>query len=96
MKTAEEENQENTKPCRVDGKTPCVQYPDEDDCDCNPCEDCSVNFTYTDNLRKIIKRLLAVKKAADSSQALVSCQGQAMDGYSELANYRQILEGIEV
>lgn len=96
MKTAEEENQENTKPCRVNGATPCVQYPDEGGCDCNPCEDCDVAFTYTDNLRKIIKRLLAVKKAADSGQALVSCQGQAMDGYTELANYRQILEGIEI
>lgn len=94
--TPEEENQQNTKPCRIDGKIPCVQYPDEDGCDCNPCEDCTVNFTYTDNLRKIIKRLLAVKKASDSGKSLVSCQGQAMEGYSELANYRAILEQIEI
>lgn len=43
---------------------------------------------------KAITQMLAVKKAADSGAALVSCQGQAMDGYSELANYRQILDSI--
>ena len=43
---------------------------------------------------KAIAQMLAVKKAADSGQALVSCQGQAMDGYSELANYRSILDNI--
>ena len=45
MKTAEEENQENTKPCRVDGKTPCVQYPEEE-CDCDPCDDCEIAIIY--------------------------------------------------
>ncbi len=44
------------------------------------------------NLRQTIKKMLAVKKTADSGTALSSCQGQAMDGYSELANYRAILE----
>ena len=43
---------------------------------------------------KVIAKMLAVKEASDSGQALVSCQGQAMDGYSELANYRSILDGI--
>lgn len=32
------ENQDHTKPCRVDGETPCVQCPD-DDCGCDWCED---------------------------------------------------------
>ena len=45
MKTAEEENQENTKPCRVDGKTPCVQYPEEE-CGCDPCDDCEIAIIY--------------------------------------------------
>ena len=95
MKTAEEENQENTKPCRVDGKTPCVQYPD-DDCGCDPCEDCGVALTYTGYLEEIVKKMLAVKKASDSGKSLISCQGQAMDGYSELANYRSILKGVKI
>ena len=43
---------------------------------------------------KAIAQMLAVKKASDSGQALVSCQGQAMDGYSELANYRSILDNM--
>ena len=41
---------------------------------------------------KAIKKMLRVKDASDGKKALFSCQGQAMDGYSELANYRQILE----
>ena len=45
-------------------------------------------------VNRVIAQMLAVKKAADSGQALVSCQGQGMDGYSELANYRSILDNI--
>ena len=45
ISNAAEENQKNTKPCRVDGKTPCVQYPD-DDCDCDPCEYCEIAINY--------------------------------------------------
>ncbi len=45
-------------------------------------------------VNKVITQMLAVKKASDSGQALFSCQGQAMDGYSELANYRSILDNI--
>ena len=41
---------------------------------------------------KAIEKMFVVKDASDSGAALFSCQGQAMDGYSELANYRQILE----
>ena len=37
------ENQENRKPCRVDGKTLCYQYPD-DDCGCDPCNECEVKL----------------------------------------------------
>jgi hypothetical protein len=92
-----EENQKNTKPCRVDGKMPCVQYPDEiNECNCDPCEGCEVQLTYTGYLKGILRKLVATKKASDSGQALVSCQGQAMNGYTELANYRAILEGIEI
>jgi len=43
---------------------------------------------------EVITKMLDVKKASDSGQALMSCQGQAMDGYSELANYRSILDNI--
>lgn len=42
---ADRENQNYEKPCRVDGVTPCVQYPD-DDCGCDPCEDCVVAIAY--------------------------------------------------
>jgi hypothetical protein len=42
----------------------------------------------------VLAKMLGVKNMADSEQALVSCQGQAMDGYSELANYRSILDNI--
>ncbi len=42
----------------------------------------------------VVTKMLEVKNAADSGQALISCQGQAMDGYSELANYRSILDNI--
>lgn len=41
----EAENRQNTKPCRVDGKTPCVQYPEED-CGCDPCEECEIAIIY--------------------------------------------------
>ena len=58
MKTAEEENQENTKPCRVDGKTPCVQYPEENECNCDPCEGCNVQLTYLGNLKGVLRRLV--------------------------------------
>lgn len=36
------ENQEHTKLCRVDGKTPCVQYPDGGSCNYDFCETCTI------------------------------------------------------
>ena len=42
--------------------------------------------------KRALDKMFRVKDASDGKVALVSCQGQAMDGYSELANYRQILE----
>ena len=45
------ENQENTKLCRVDGKTPCVQYPDEDGCGCDFCETCTIKSTYLEKVK---------------------------------------------
>jgi hypothetical protein len=35
--------------------------------------------------------LFAVYRASNNREALISSQGQALDGYSELANYRQII-----
>lgn len=53
-------NQENTKLCRVDGKTPCVQYPSGiNECNCDPCEGCEVQLTYTGNLKGVLRRLVA-------------------------------------
>ena len=45
-------------------------------------------------LREALDRLLNVKRMADGGNPLLSNQGQALDGYSELANYRRILEGV--
>ena len=44
------------------------------------------------NSDDIIKSLMKVKNAADGRISLLSNQGQALDGISELANYRGILE----
>lgn len=54
-----EENQQNTKPCRVDGETLCVQHPEEDECNCDPCEDCGVKLIYTQELQGIIRKLMS-------------------------------------
>ena len=43
------------------------------------------------NETQALNALLDVYKKATSGTELVSNQGQAMDGYSELANYRAIL-----
>ena len=45
-----------------------------------------------ERLRGILDKLLRVKAAADGGDELLSNQGQALDGYSELANYRSILD----
>lgn len=36
--------------------------------------------------------LIRIKECADGKTELVSNQGQTLDGYSELANYRSIIE----
>ena len=46
-------------------------------------------------LSSLFSQLKLVKDAADGKSELVSNQGQAMDGYSELANYRQIIEDFD-
>lgn len=39
-----------------------------------------------------IKSILRIKEAADGGKELIANQVQAMDGYSELANYRSEIE----
>ena len=39
-----------------------------------------------------IHQMLAVKRLADGKSALLSNQGQALDGHTELSTYRSILE----
>ena len=43
-------------------------------------------------LRTAMDALVRVKQCADGGTELVSNQGQALDGYSELANYRSVIE----
>ena len=52
---------------------------------------CYVDNKELDRLRGIIRQMVWVKAVADGGDALLSNQGQGMDGYSELANYRAIL-----
>jgi len=42
-----------------------------------------------------LEQLLKIKQAADGRASLLSNQGQALDGYSELANYRAVIEKFE-
>jgi len=44
-------------------------------------------MTYAEFL-KIAEDIVNVFNAANGNKGLMSCQGQGMDGYSELANYR--------
>jgi len=41
---AEQENLKNTKPCPYDSDVPCVQYLEDDPCDCDPCELCQIKI----------------------------------------------------
>lgn len=41
---------------------------------------------------ELIVNLIQIKKAADTGTPLFSNQGQALDGYSELAMYRSVIE----
>lgn len=59
---------------------------------CVTCDELAEWLLEREKETKIIEKMLAVKEASDNQTALISCQGQAMDGYSELANYRYILE----
>ena len=40
----------------------------------------------------MLDQIIAVADAAKSGGPLLSCQGQGMDGHSELANYRDCVE----
>jgi len=41
---------------------------------------------------QLLKDMLQIKAAADGQTPMMANQGQAMDGYSELHNYRAIAE----
>ena len=43
-------------------------------------------------LRATMNALIHIKQCADGGTSSVSNQGQALDGYSELANYRDVIE----
>ena len=45
--------------------------------------------------KEIVENLLLIKKAADEKTPLISNQGQALDGISELANYRRSIENLQ-
>lgn len=45
--------------------------------------------------KAVFNQLLQVKQAADNKDNLLSNQGQALDGYSELVNYRAIINVVE-
>ncbi len=47
------------------------------------------------DLSKHLRSLIRVKDAADGRVKMVSNQGQAMDGFSELANYRSLVDKIK-
>ncbi len=44
--TGDEENLKYTKPCRVDGVTSCIQYPEDDPCGCDWCADCPTSIAF--------------------------------------------------
>ena len=46
-------------------------------------------FAAAPDLLAACKVVAAILEAVDSGAALLSAQGQALDGYSELANYRE-------
>ena len=39
---------------------------------------------------ELLRKLVDVLNLAESGKPLIHCQGQAMDGYTQLANYRSI------
>jgi len=40
--------------------------------------------------QKLLKQLVEIQDALETEQALFSCQGQGMDGYSALAEFQNI------
>lgn len=44
---------------------------------------------------EVVDSLIEVKQCADGGTETFANQGQAMDGYSELANYRSLIEKLE-
>ena len=42
--------------------------------------------------QEAMHELVCIKQCADYGTPLTSNQGQALDGYSELANYRNVIE----
>ena len=41
---------------------------------------------------EFVEKLIRIKQIADGETALISCQGQGVSGYEELANYRGLIE----
>ena len=48
----------------------------------------------TKDIEILIRKLIYIKECADGKRKLIANQGQAMDGFSELYNYRDIIEKI--
>lgn len=48
-----------------------------------------------DELKILVKHLINVKRLADGQISTFSVHGQAMDGYTELAEYRAIIAKLE-
>jgi hypothetical protein len=57
--------------------------------------DLSPNFERSEAIA-LLKRIAAIKVVADSGEATLAAQGQAMDGYTQLYNYNQIAADIVV
>ena len=49
----------------------------------------------TDGLHLICDNLVKIKEYADTGKQLISNQGQALDGFSELAYYRDLVEQLK-
>lgn len=47
-------------------------------------------------MKELIAQLIKIKDIADGKVSTVSCQGQAMSGYDELAEYRRLIEKLRV
>jgi hypothetical protein len=43
----------------------------------------------------LVKKLINTKRIADGGVATFACQGQGMDGYTELAEYRALIDKLE-